>query len=99
LADLSLASLIGGAAAVCSMASFTPQIVKIWRERDASSVSLRMYVVTVTGFVLWTVYGVLRGGWPIIMANAVCLVLSATVLALKWRFSRSGQRAAESPGA
>lgn len=70
------------------MASFTPQIVKIWRERDASSVSLRMYVVTVTGFSLWTVYGVLRGGWPIIVANAVCLVLSATVLVLKWRFSR-----------
>jgi MtN3 and saliva related transmembrane protein len=62
--------------------------VKIWRERDASSVSLRMYVVTVTGFALWTAYGVLSGGWPIILANSVCLVLSATVLALKWRFSR-----------
>ena len=97
--DLSLASLIGGAAALCSMASFTPQIVKIWRERDASSVSLRMYVVTVTGFVLWTTYGVLQGAWPIIVANAVCLVLSATVLVLKWRFSRSGQGAAEKPSA
>jgi len=70
------------------MASFTPQIVKIWRERDASSVSLRMYVVTVTGFALWTVYGVMRGGWPIVVANSVCLVLSATILVLKWRFSR-----------
>jgi MtN3 and saliva related transmembrane protein len=99
LPDLSLASLIGAAAALCSMASFTPQIVKIWRERDASSVSLRMYVVTVTGFALWTAYGVLRGGWPIIVANAVCLVLSATVLALKWRFSRSERGAAEKPSA
>lgn len=71
-----------------SMSSFAPQIVKIWRERDASSVSLRMYVVTVTGFALWTVYGVMRGGWPIIVANTVCLVLSATILVLKWRFSR-----------
>jgi MtN3 and saliva related transmembrane protein len=88
LLDLSPPSLIGGLAALCSMASFTPQIVKIWRERDASSVSLRMYVVTVTGFALWTTYGVLNSAWPIIMANTVCLVLSATVLALKWRFSR-----------
>jgi MtN3 and saliva related transmembrane protein len=88
LLDLSLPSLIGGLAALCSMASFTPQIVKICRERDASSVSLRMYIVTVTGFALWTAYGVLSGGWPIILANSVCLVLSATVLALKWRFSR-----------
>lgn len=92
--DLSPASLVGAAAALCSMASFTPQIVKIWRERDASSVSLRMYVVTVTGFALWTTYGVMQGAWPIILANTVCLLLSATVLALKWRFSRR-RRAAQ----
>lgn len=89
LADFSLASLIGGAAAVCSMASFTPQIIKIWRERDASSISLRMYVVTVTGFALWTAYGFMRGGLPIIVANTVCLVLSGAILAMKWRFSRT----------
>ncbi|MDP3856068.1 SemiSWEET family sugar transporter [Phenylobacterium sp.] len=84
--SLSAADWVGTAAAICSMASFTPQIVKIWRERDASSVSLRMYVVTVTGFSLWTAYGVLTGSWPVIGANAVCLTLAAVILALKWRF-------------
>lgn len=85
---LSLVNLVGTAAALCSMVSFTPQIIKIWRERDASSVSLRMYVVTVTGFILWTIYGVLIDSWPVMAANAVCLILSATILVLKWRFSR-----------
>lgn len=85
-----VANLVGAAAALCSMASFTPQIVKIWRERDAASISLRMYVVTVTGFSLWMVYGILIESWPVIGANTVCLTLSATVLALKWRFSRRG---------
>lgn len=70
------------------MASFTPQLVKIWRERDASSVSLRMYVVTVTGFALWIAYGVLSDSWPVILANSVCLLLSAAILVLKWRFER-----------
>ncbi|WP_332767505.1 SemiSWEET family sugar transporter [Phenylobacterium sp.] len=84
--SLSTPDLIGTAAAVCSMASFTPQIAKMWRERDASSVSLRMYVVTVTGFILWTAYGVLTRSWPVAGANAVCLTLSAVILALKWRF-------------
>jgi MtN3 and saliva related transmembrane protein len=87
MASLSITNLVGVAAALCSMASFTPQIVKIWRERDASSVSLRMYVVTVTGFVLWTVYGVLTDSWPVAVSNTVCLLLSAAILALKWRFS------------
>ena len=84
--NLSTPDLVGTAAAICSMTSFTPQIVKIWRERDASSVSLRMYVVTVTGFALWIAYGALTGSWPVIAANSVCLLLSAVILALKWRF-------------
>lgn len=85
-----LANLIGTAAALCSMSSFVPQIRKIWRERDASSVSLRMYVVTVTGFSLWIGYGLMIGSWPVAGSNAVCLALSGTILALKWRFSRRG---------
>lgn len=84
--DDSLINAVGTAAALCSMASFTPQIVKIWREKDAASVSLRMFLLTVTGFVLWTTYGVLLGSWPVAVANAVCLVLSAVILALKWKF-------------
>lgn len=84
--DISLISIVGAAAALCSMTSFTPQILKIWRERDASSVSLRMFLLTVTGFVLWTIYGVLLGSWPVAVANAVCLVLSAVILALKVKF-------------
>jgi MtN3 and saliva related transmembrane protein len=85
---LGLVDIVGTAAALCSMVSFTPQILKIWRERDASSVSLRMYVVTVTGFSLWIAYGVLIDSWPVMGANTVCLMLSATILILKWRFSR-----------
>lgn len=85
---LQTADLIGAGAALCSMSSFVPQIAKIWRERDAASVSLRMYAVTVSGFALWTAYGAMIGGWPLVGANVVCLILSATILALKWRFSR-----------
>lgn len=81
-----LANIVGSGAALCSMTSFGPQIVKIWRERDASSVSLRMYVVTVTGFSLWIAYGVLIQSWPVTSSNVVCLLMSGTILALKWRF-------------
>ena len=65
--------MVGTGAALCSMTSFVPQIVKIVRERDASSVSLRMYAVTVTGFALWIAYGVMTHAWPVTGANTVCL--------------------------
>ena len=91
---LSLADLVGTGAALCSMTSFVPQIAKIVRERDASGVSLRMYAVTVTGFTLWIAYGLMTRAWPVMAANVVCLLLSATILALKWRLDR---RAAHKP--
>jgi MtN3 and saliva related transmembrane protein len=84
-----LVDVVGLTAAACSMASFTPQLIKIWRERDASSVSLRMYAITVTGFSLWIAYGVLLKSWPVMIANTVCLIESAAILALKWRFERA----------
>jgi MtN3 and saliva related transmembrane protein len=77
---------VGVAAAVCSMASFVPQVLKLLRERDVSGVSLRMYVVTVAGFALWTAYGWFLGQWPLIAANSISFLLAAWVLALKVRF-------------
>ena len=77
---------VGVGAALCSMTSFTPQIFKIWKEKDASAVSLRMFALTVTGFVLWTSYGALLQSWPIVVSNAVCLALSAVILGLKMKF-------------
>lgn len=81
-----IANVVGSAAAVCSVTSFAPQMVKIWKSRDASSVSLRTYALTVTCFALWVVYGVMTGAWPVTVANSLALLMSAGVLTMKWRF-------------
>ena len=81
-----IANVAGTAAGLCGMIGFAPQIAKIVREKDASSVSLKMYVVTTVGFILWTAYGVLLGSWPVAGSNAVMLALAATILALKIRY-------------
>lgn len=70
------------------MASFAPQIAKLLREKRADGVSLRTYLVMVTGFVLWVAYGVLLRSWPIAASNSVNLILSAWILALKFRLER-----------
>ncbi len=82
------ADVVGTVAALCSMTSFAPQIAKIWRDRDAAEISLSMYLVTVTGFGLWSAYGLLIGSWPVTVSNIICVAMSGAVLALKWRFSR-----------
>jgi len=81
-----LVDVVGVAAGLCSMASFIPQIRKIWRARDASGVSLRMFAVTCTAFALWTIFGALQASWPIMLSNAVCLVLAGAIVLLRLRF-------------
>lgn len=86
-----LIEALGGLAAICSMVSFTPQILKIWREKDATAISSRMYFITVLGFAQWTTYGALIGSWPLVLSNLVCLSLSAGILVLKWWYSNRPQ--------
>ena len=85
MSDL-IANVFGTAAAACSIVSFAPQMIKIWKARDASSVSLKTYSLTVTCFVLWVVYGVLTQAWPVTIANSAALVMACAGLAMKWRF-------------
>ena len=76
-------SLIGAAAALCSTTSFAPQAWKVIKTRDTEAISKRTYLLTVLGFVLWTLYGLARADWPLIAANSVCLVLSSFILTMK----------------
>ena len=91
------ASAIGSAAAVCSMVSFTPQLIKIIRDHDAEAVSLRMYLVTVAGFGFWIGYGLMIASWPVVASNAVCLMLSGAILTVKWRLSAHSSPNGEQP--
>lgn len=75
-------SLVGYFATFCSTISFTPQAWKIIRTRDTSSISTGMYAITVAGFAAWLVYGVLKGEWPLIITNAICLALSSFILVM-----------------
>lgn len=73
-------TLLGLAAAACTTASFIPQVVKAWRSGSSADLSLGMYVLITLGIGLWLVYGLLVRDLPIIAANAVALVLVASLL-------------------
>lgn len=79
-------NVVGTLAGLCGIIGFTPQIAKIVKEKDASSVSLKMYAVTTTGFVLWVAFGLMQKSWPIALSNGCMLALAATILVLKLRY-------------
>ncbi|XYI00179.1 SemiSWEET transporter [Sorangium sp. So ce1128] len=77
---------LGLVAATLTTISFLPQVLRALRTRDTSSISVGMYATFVTGVGLWLIYGLLTGDVPIIIANAITLILSGIVFILKLRY-------------
>jgi len=75
--------LLGYAAALCTTGAYVPQVLKVWRTRSTEDISLKTFLILMTGLALWLLYGVWKGEFPIIAANAVTLVLTSVILFFK----------------
>lgn len=80
-----LADLIGALAGLLTTLAFLPQVIKTWQSRSAKDISLWMFVLFCSGVALWLVYGLMIAAVPVILANAVTLVLAGGILAFKIR--------------
>jgi MtN3 and saliva related transmembrane protein len=83
-----LPTVLATIAGILSTSSFVPQVLKAWKERDTAAISKRMYMVTVSAFILWSLYGFLIWNWPLIVFNLLSLALSGTILFMKIRNDR-----------
>lgn len=76
-------NLIGYTAAFLTTAAFVPQAYHSWKTRDLSGISLPMYCMFSLGVACWLIYGLTINSWPVIVANAITLLLACSVLLLK----------------
>jgi MtN3 and saliva related transmembrane protein len=89
---LHLIEVLGFAAGILTTVAFVPQVWHSWRTRDLSGISLRMYSLFTLGTLLWLIYGIAVGSWPVGVANAVTLLLAGVVLCLKVAHSARAPR-------
>ena len=82
---MTLVTFIGLVAACLTTVAFTPQVAKTWHSRSTRDISLGMYLVLATGIVMWLIYGLMIDDAPLILANAVTLLLVSIILYCKIR--------------
>ena len=80
MSDLQI-EIIGLTAAVFTTIAFVPQVLKIWKKRDASGVSVTMYVIMFIGICIWFYYGILIDSIAVITANGVSGILQMFIIA------------------
>lgn len=80
---MDLDTIIGLMAGFLTTISFLPQVIKTWRSQSAKDISLAMFLSFCLGVLLWLIYGILQEDIPIIISNAITLILAGTILFFK----------------
>jgi len=78
--------IIGYIAAASTTIAFLPQAIQTIKTKDTKAISLGMYVLFTFGVLMWLIYGIFNTDWPIIIANAITLMLAIVILFYKVKY-------------
>ena len=78
--------LVSAVAATLTTAAFVPQALHIIRHKETRAISLFMYVSFAIGVALWLLFGAMIGNWPIMVSNAITLLLALAIIAMKLKY-------------
>jgi len=77
-----LVSVIG----VATGAAYIPQALRIWKRRSSDDVSILTYALFLGGQVVYLIYGIRIGQWPLIVGMAANIAGSLAVIGSAVRF-------------
>lgn len=78
-----MTEIIGYIAATLTTSAFAPQAYKIYKTNQTKDLSLLLFLLMTTGVFVWLIYGILLSSLPMIIANAITLMLSGYILFVK----------------
>ena len=75
--------ILGFTAAVLGTFSLVPQVIKTWKSRSVSGISLIMYLIIAIDSVLWLIYGIVLSIPPLITQSSIVLSCAFVMLIMK----------------
>jgi MtN3 and saliva related transmembrane protein len=82
---LSASPWIGGIGAVLTTICWLPQAMQVVRDKDTRAISLTTNLVFGIGLLFWLIYGIAIADWPLIGSNAISVVFTSVIVAMKLR--------------
>jgi MtN3 and saliva related transmembrane protein len=84
-----LIKILGLVAGACTSLAILPQVITTFKTKKASDVSFFMFIVMLTGNILWVVYGFFKSDVAIIVTNFITIVLNITMLIFKVKYKNN----------
>lgn len=83
---VAITKIVGIGAGIFTGTSMLPQLIKMFKEKKASQVSVFMLLILIVGLSLWVWYGFLKEDWPIIVTNLFSLVVNIIMMILRYKY-------------
>jgi MtN3 and saliva related transmembrane protein len=78
--------MLGYIAGFLTTFSLLPQIFKVARTKSAKDLSVSWILMATAGYVLWITYGVGLESYPLIIYNAISILLALALLIFKIKY-------------
>jgi MtN3 and saliva related transmembrane protein len=82
---MTIADILGYAAAIGTTGAFVPQAYKVFRTKKTEDLSLGTFSLLCSGIILWIIYGFIVNALPIILANSITFAMTFYILLIKIR--------------
>ena len=78
--------ILGLTAGTLTTVAFIPQLAKALKSKSTGDLSWGMVLTFTLGVLLWLIYGIWIASLPVILANAVTLLLQLGIVTLKIKY-------------
>jgi MtN3 and saliva related transmembrane protein len=78
--------ILGMTAGTLTTVAFIPQLAKALKSKSTGDLSWGMVLTFTIGVLLWLIYGIWIDSLPVILANAVTLLLQLGIVSLKIKY-------------
>ncbi|MCP9752143.1 SemiSWEET family sugar transporter [Ferruginibacter sp. HRS2-29] len=78
--------IIGYIGGIFSSVSFLPQVIKIWKTKSATDLSMPTLLLLTCNVTLWLSYGISISNRPLWITNAIVLSMVLAMIYFKIRF-------------
>lgn len=86
---MTLADILGYAAAVGTTCAFIPQAYKVFKTKRTNDLSAGTFLMFCSGLVLWVIYGFVVMAIPIILANSLTFVMAFYILIMIFKHGKN----------
>ncbi|MGO4911155.1 SemiSWEET family sugar transporter [Leeuwenhoekiella sp. W20_SRS_FM14] len=83
-----LITVLGIIAGVFTTIAVLPQVFKVIKTKSAEDISIWMFVCLLIGVGSWTLYGIVKEDWPIIITNGLSVLFNGIMVFIKLKYSK-----------